>query len=139
MPSGHHAVVAFVAATSRREERSDRVSSAGRASIVVACHDEPDLGDDAGVDGQVERVSFPEPSIVREGGRDKARKRRFGAAWLWTALADADVYVMFLDADDLVHRDLVGHVLAGGAGSYLVRSGLVGHGRRVTRRLRRSW
>lgn len=92
--------------------------------VVVACHDEPDLGDDAaGVD--LVRAPFPEPEGPQRGGRDKARKRRLIGAWLRETLTVPAAYVMFLDADDLVHRDLVAHVLNGSHDSYLVESGYV--------------
>jgi hypothetical protein len=108
----------------RRTIRSARAASRDHDSVVVvACHDEPNLGavTDAGV--HVRAVPFARPANVWEGGRDKARKRRFAAAWLRDEMRDPQVYVMFLDADDLVHRDLVRYVVEGGNGSYLVDRG----------------
>lgn len=112
----------------RRTIRSVQRSGAGHATtIAVACHDEPDLalGDAANV--HVLRVPFAQPHSHWEGGRDKARKRRFIGAWLRDTLAEADplIYVMFLDADDLVHEDLVTRVVAGRSGSYLVDEGYI--------------
>jgi hypothetical protein len=108
----------------RRTIRSVQHASKDTSLIVVACHDEPELADcESGV--EVQRVSFPPPSDdVVEGGRDKARKRRFAAAWLRQAVG-GDCYIMFLDADDLVHRDLPAYVLANERGSYLVDAGYI--------------
>jgi hypothetical protein len=95
---------------------------------VVACHDEPDL---AGLDESritVLRMSYPEPEVVTEGARDKARKRRYIGAWLRETV-EGDVHVMFLDADDLVHRDLVSAVVKVGPGE-------PPHRRRICRRCR---
>jgi len=52
----------------RRTIRSTRASDPA-ATVIVACHDEPDLGGVA--EGVVAlRVPFPEPSSPTEGGRD---------------------------------------------------------------------
>jgi hypothetical protein len=108
----------------RRTIRSARAASRGYSSVVVvACHEEPDLGDVAEADVHVRAVPFGRPADAWEGGRDKARKRRFAAAWLREVMSDGAAYVMFLDADDLVHRELVGKVIGGGQGSYLVDRG----------------
>lgn len=101
----------------QRTVRSARAAAAHEGLVVVACHDEPDLPAAANV--HVLPVTFAEPTSTQDAGRDKARKRRFIGAWLRETL-EAPVYVMFLDADDLVHRDVVGHALAHGHGSYLV-------------------
>lgn len=108
----------------RRTIRSIRVARGGdEALVTVACHEQPDLGE-LGAGVEILGVPFPVPSGDRvEGGRDKARKRRFAGAWLRERLEGEDVYVMFLDADDLVHRDLPAHVLEGGHQSYLVEQG----------------
>jgi hypothetical protein len=66
-------------------------------------------------------VPFPEPTNVQDAGRDKSRKRRLIGAWLGERLDSGAVHVMFLDADDLVHRDVVRHTLAHEHGSYLVK------------------
>ncbi len=69
-------------------------------------------------------MPFPEPRTVMERGQDKARKRRFIGARLRSCGVD-DVTVVFLDADDLVHRDLVRYVIGDGQGSYVVDNGYV--------------
>jgi hypothetical protein len=108
----------------RRTVRSARAASRGYSSVVlVACHEEPDLGDVADADVHIRAVPFPRPADAWEGGRDKARKRRFAAAWLRQVMSGGGAYVMFLDADDLVHHDLVRYVMEWGHGSYLVDRG----------------
>ena len=109
-----------LARTIRSARAADR-----SATVIVACHDEPELGADG--EGVVAlRVPFPAPSSPAEGGRDKAAKRRFAAAWLRASMRDDDeAYVMFLDADDLVHRELVSHVRSGLRPSYVVQTGYI--------------
>jgi hypothetical protein len=102
----------------RRTVLSVQAAAADDGLIVVACHDEPDLAS-AGDNVHVLPVTFPEPTNMQDAGRDKARKRRAIGAWLRETL-ESPVYIMFLDADDLVHRDVVRHALAHGNGSYLV-------------------
>lgn len=121
----------------RRTVRSARRSGKGEPTIVVACHDEPDLRALAGPDLHLVEVPFPQPSSAWEGGRDKASKRRFAAAWLREEIAAEEFYAMFLDADDLVHRDVVSYVLSTRADSYLIRAGyVVDLTRRIVRRRR---
>jgi hypothetical protein len=102
----------------RRTVRSALAAAGDDGLVVVACHDSPDLASNA-ANVHVLPVSFPEPTDRQDAGRDKARKRRFIGAWLRATL-DGPLYVMFLDADDLVHHDVVRHALAHGHGSYLV-------------------
>jgi len=109
----------------RRTIGSFRQSAAGMGTVVVACHDEPELGSASGPDVQVLRVPFARPADRWEGSRDKGRKRRFIGAWLRETLDVPSLYVMFLDADDLVHERLVSHVLDGGSGSYVIDDGYV--------------
>jgi len=105
--------------------------------VIVACHDEPELGG-LGEEVVALRVPFPAPSSPAEGGRDKSAKRRHAAAWLRESMGEGDaVYVMFLDADDLVHRDLVVHVRSSGAPSYVVRTGFIADLERSVLRYRR--
>jgi hypothetical protein len=54
-----------------------------------------------------------------------ARKRRFIGAWLRGTLVGPDAYVMFLDADDLVHKAIVDYALGRGHGSYVIGQGYV--------------
>jgi hypothetical protein len=109
----------------RRTIRSALQGAAGNTIVVVACHDVPELDQQNGGAVRICPVSFPEPVDVSEGGRDKARKRRHIGAWLRGALLDDELHVMFLDADDLVHKDLVPYVLDHGHDSYLVDRGYV--------------
>jgi hypothetical protein len=120
----------------RRTIRSARASDPA-ARVLVACHDEPELDEADSV--VVLRVPFPEPASAAEGGRDKAAKRRHAAAWLREAIHEDDaVYVMFLDADDLVHRDLVVHVRSSREPSYVVRTGYIADLERGVLRHRRT-
>lgn len=100
------------------------LAAAGDSSLVfIACHDEPDL---SGLESlvEVDQVPFPAPSDpTLEGGQDKARKRWFAAARLRARLGQGECYVMFLDADDLVHRDLPEYVIGHDRGSYLLDQG----------------
>jgi hypothetical protein len=77
---------------------------------LIACHDQPDLGPEVGEDVAMLPVPFAPETDVRLA--DKIRKRRFIGAWLRSNLDENGVYVMFLDADDLVHGDLAAYVLA---------------------------
>lgn len=60
---------------------------------------------------------FPAPTEPGEGRNDKHRKRAHIAAYLRQF---APLYIMALDGDDLIHRDLVAftHEHGGGAGVY---------------------
>lgn len=101
-------------------------ASAGPAGalIVIAGHDLPDLGDADGPDVRLLEVPFAPPAAASEGSRDKSRKRRFIGAWLRESLP-ASSCVMFLDADDLVHRDLVEFARSTSAPSYLIDDGYI--------------
>jgi hypothetical protein len=109
----------------RRTIRSVRGAAVTEPAIVaIACHDEPELGD-VGADVHVLPVPFAEPADRRGGGRDKSNKRRFIGAWLRQALIGDEAYVMFLDADDLVRKNIIEYALAHGHGSYVVDHGYV--------------
>jgi hypothetical protein len=108
----------------------ETVHSATRASssetaVVIACHDEPDLHDVAAPDVHVLRVPFAEPEAPSQGGRDKATKRRFIGAWICETAASEEVDVMFLDADDLVHKDLVEWVSSRTEPAHVVETGYI--------------
>jgi hypothetical protein len=108
----------------RRTIGSIRSAAGSEAAVVVvACHEEPDLGDVGGDDVHLLSVPFAEPADQWEAARDKARKRRFIGSWLRQALVADEAYVMFFDADDLVHKDTLEYVLAHGHGSYVVDHG----------------
>jgi hypothetical protein len=110
----------------RRTIRSVRAAAVHQPVIVaIACHDEPELGDAGGDDVHVLPVPFAEPADRWAGGRDKSSKRRFVGAWLRQTLVEDELYVMFLDADDLVRKDIVEYSLAHGQGSYVVDQGYV--------------
>jgi hypothetical protein len=120
----------------RRTIRSARAADPA-ACVIVGCHDEPELGELA--NGVVTlRAPFDEPTSAADGGRDKSAKRRHAAAWLRKTMDDEAVYVMFLDADDLVRRDLVAHVRWAGESSYVVRSGYIADLERGVLRHRRT-
>jgi hypothetical protein len=110
----------------RRTIRSARAAAASSetAILAVACHDEPELGETSEA-VHVLRVPFADPADRWQGIQDMARKRRFIGAWLRRMLPRAEPYVMFLDADDLVHKDIVEYVVAQGNGSYVVDQGYV--------------
>ena len=109
----------------RRTLRSASATGATESVLLaVACHDEPELHELSEL-VQLLPVPFAEPADQWEGVRDKARKRRFIGSWLRETLATQQIYVMFLDADDLVHRDIVGHALRQGQHSYVVDRGYV--------------
>src|SRR5689334_7436925 len=92
--------------------------------IVIACHDAPDLGNEEGKDIVLLHASFAPESDVTQRLADKFRKRRLIGAWVRSNLGDQGIYVMFLDADDLVHRDLANYVVShDNRRSYLVTQG----------------
>lgn len=107
----------------RRTIRSIRGTQSTEYLIVIACHDAPDLREHSGIDLCLLTVPFAADTVL-QGHVDKARKRHFIGAWLRENLKADDVYVMFLDADDLVHRDIVGYVLSDdNRRSYVVEKG----------------
>ena len=96
----------------RRTIRSIRGTRNAEYFIAIACHDVPDLHEGSGSDLSVLTVPFAPESDVVQGGEDKIRKRHFIGAWLRENLKADAAYVMFLDADDLVHKDVVCYVLS---------------------------
>lgn len=109
----------------RTLESASAAAQGHPVSFYVACHEEPPLSNPGGLDLKVLSVPFPEPSDVKHGNRDKASKRRFIGAHLREVLDVPEIFVMFLDADDLVHRDVVRHVLDHGHGSYVIDDGYI--------------
>jgi hypothetical protein len=102
----------------RQTIRSIRGNQKAEYLIVIACHDVPDLREDSGSDLHVLVVPYATEFDVLQRRfdvltrEDKVRKRYYIGAWLRENLRAAGVYVMFLDADDYVHKDIVGHVLS---------------------------
>lgn len=125
MPKAAAADWELVQRNLRRTISSALLASEGHsASIYVACHDEPDLADTSHEKVHVRSVPFPptlDPTIAM---RDRSKKRRFIGAWLREHISDS-VFVTFLDADDLVHRNIVSHTLSNPAGSYFIDEGFL--------------
>jgi hypothetical protein len=95
----------------RRTISSIRGMSSTEYRIAIACHDLPDLRDVQGSDIELLAAPFPIETDLMRRGADKIRKRRLIGSWLRDRVDEDGAYVMFLDADDLVHRQLVSHVL----------------------------
>jgi hypothetical protein len=107
----------------RRPIRSiQRAARGHRALVCVACHESPAL-DDVDEQGVVLLpVGFPPPSVVGEGNRDKARKRRHIGAWVRETVRE-DVRIAFVDADDLVHHRFLDAIAESKADSQLITDG----------------
>src|SRR5437867_11358242 len=89
----------------RRTIGSIRSSHSADIMIVIACHDEPNLGAASGGDIDILRVPFAEGGLdALQMGEDKFRKRRYIGAWLREILNGEGIYVMFLDAVELIHK-----------------------------------
>lgn len=95
----------------RRTIASIRGMSRKDYRIVIACHDTPDLRSIGDSDLELLHAPFPIETDLMRRGADKIRKRRLIGSWLRERVGARGVYVMFLDADDLVDRRLVEHVL----------------------------
>jgi hypothetical protein len=110
----------------RRTIKSIRGMSRKDYRIVVACHEFPDLADLHGSDLELLLAPFPIETDLMRRGADKIRKRRLIGSWLRERLGEDGAYVMFLDADDLVHRDLVDHILRDdNRRSYIAEAGYI--------------
>jgi hypothetical protein len=94
----------------RRTIMSIRGISCGEYRIAVACHEIPDLREADGSDVDLLVAPFPVEFEITRRSADRYRKRRLIGAWLRNQLKNDGAYVMFLDADDLVHRNLVNFV-----------------------------
>ena len=104
--------------------RSVQASRAVDPLIVIACHEAPDLGDCSERNVHILSVPFAPELDVKNRIADKMRKRMFTGAWLRANLSHEGMYVMFLDADDLVHKDLAAYVLEhDNRRSYLIDKG----------------
>lgn len=108
----------------RHTLRSIRASRGIEPLIVIACHEAPDLGGEDGKNIVILPAPFAPELAVLQRGADKIRKRLLIGAWLKSNMAQDGVYIMFLDADDLVHKDLVSYILDDdNRRSYLVDKG----------------
>jgi hypothetical protein len=87
---------------------TQQTASADDFQVVLVCRDFPEVSIESHV--KILRGSFPDPEPTWEAQhRDKYAKIRFGLDYL----ADfAPLYVMKLDADDLVSNKIVSYVLA---------------------------
>lgn len=97
--------------------------SDGRWQAIIIHQGAPELA------YQDERIRLLEASFAintdpMRGARDKYRKRKFAASQL--KKEGQSGYFFGLDADDLVHQDLVGHVLnnQSGAEAFVMQSGI---------------
>ncbi len=90
--------------------RSILNSANGAFTVAVASHDELPAAMVADDRISVLRAPFKHEPDPQKGERDKYAKIRFIGSWLREQGLD-DFYLMFLDADDLIHKDLVGTVL----------------------------
>jgi len=88
-------------------------SSCQNYHIVIATNDPEDL--ERIIDTNrttLVHADFDAPKAkIQKGASDKHKKRRLIGSYLANIETDP-FYVMFLDADDLIHKDLVGHVLS---------------------------
>lgn len=110
----------------RRTIRSIRGMSRSDYRIVIACHELPDLTDIHGSDLELLQAPFAIETDLMRRGADKIRKRRLIGSWLRERVGEEGAYVMFLDADDLVHRRLVDHVLRDdNRRSYIAEAGYI--------------
>lgn len=87
--------------------KSIQGSSSRDFHIVVAGHDKPACLTEAPSNVTFLEAPFPPPS-TKERGRpsDKARKRRLAGAWVKGNI-ESRVRLAYIDADDIVSRDLV--------------------------------
>jgi hypothetical protein len=86
-------------------------ASAEENFLVVICgHERPDIAEMNDQRVIFLEAPFPHQSNVKSGVADKARKLRHIGIFLRSS-GYGQFYLMFLDADDLVHRELVSFVL----------------------------
>jgi len=86
-------------------------ASAEKEFLVVICgHERPDIAEMNDRRVVFLEAPFPPRANVKSGVGDKARKLRHIGTFL-RMRRYARFYLMFLDADDLVHRDLVSYTM----------------------------
>ena len=101
--------------------RSALGNEGARIRVVVAHHEMPDsslIGDP-----RVITLSAPfEPNIdPKLGSYDKHKKRNLAASFIRNNFGES--YIMFLDADDLVHRNLASSCIDARAHAYTIANG----------------
>lgn len=91
--------------------------------VLIAGHDRPELPELQDPRVSFHEVSFPIPKDGAEGKRDQTRKTHFLGA---VAKEHGGGYIMFVDSDDLVHKDIVRFVRADdNRAGYMIRAGYV--------------
>lgn len=92
-----------------------------RFHCLIACHDIPPIEEAYKPFVTFLPVDMPIPQGIMEMRRDKGRKKKEIGMHLRKL---GGGYLMFLDSDDLVHKDLVKHVLEQGSpNGYIIYSG----------------
>lgn len=92
-----------------------------RVHCLVACHDIPPIDEAYQHFVTFLPVDMPIPATVMEMRADKGRKKMEIGVHLRKL---GGGYLMFLDSDDLVHRDFAAHVLnTNAANGYIVKNG----------------
>jgi len=110
----------------RRTVKSIRQNTSPNFRIVLACNELPELEEPGLGDIDILVVPFGPELNVSKQGEDKARKRRYIASWLRKTLDVPACYIMMLDADDLISRELVAYVTAdNNRRSYVAEKGYI--------------
>jgi hypothetical protein len=104
----------------RRTLASVAASDDQRFHIVIAGHTAPTIDWTPNI--TFLEAPFPAPKTRARGARDKHRKRALIGAWL-RSRGRAMTKVVFLDADDLINRRLVGHLRASKARAFIFTEG----------------
>lgn len=102
----------LVEANLRDTLRSLQNSTDNGWQAIIACHDIPELHPLAADRITFVHAAFSPPELVEQFMRDKSRKKNLGGEWINAHCPNEGAYIMFLDADDLVHKDLVAFVLS---------------------------
>lgn len=91
--------------------------------VLIAGHDRPELPELNDPRISFHPVSFPIPKDGFEGKQDQTRKTHFLGA---VAKEHGGGYLMFVDSDDLVHKDIVRFVRSDdNRAGYMIRAGYV--------------